>query len=199
MNDLNDLLLDRQEPFEILIIAKGTGDFLRGKLDDLLSCNDRIKAFEFETKTPQAVCLKAAFRESAGEIIVACGPDQQITNDSFAKLLDSLDAESDIVTPWRELSIDGIINRTQSSYYTCGQLHDQRNPDWKPYKILWQLCKKYDYDPFIAREIIEDRIGQKLTCECQLLNDKNSVRRMTLQKVFGADFRGPGRRDFDIV
>ena len=30
------------------------------------------------------------------------------------------------------------------SYYTCGQLHDPRNPDWKLFKILWQLCKKMD-------------------------------------------------------
>ena len=119
MRNLNDLLLDRQESFEILIIAKGTGNFLRDKLDDLLSCNDGIKAFEFETKTTQAVCLKAAFRESAGEIIVACGPYQQITNDSFAKLLESLDAETDIVTPWRELRIDGIINRTQSRVFNA--------------------------------------------------------------------------------
>jgi hypothetical protein len=91
------------------------------------------------------------------------------------------------------------VKGSDYSYYTCGQLHDQRNPDWKPYKILWQLCKKYDYDPFIVKEIIEDRIGRKLTCECQMLNDEKSMRRMTLKKVFGVDFGGPGRRDFDIV
>ena len=85
------------------------------------------------------------------------------------------------------------------SYYTCGQTHDPRNPNWKPFKVLWQLCKKYDYDPFIAREIIEDRIGRKLTCECQILNDEKEIGRMTLQNIFGADFGGPGRRDFDIV
>ena len=85
------------------------------------------------------------------------------------------------------------------SYYNCGQIHDPRNPNWEPFKILWQLCKKYDYDFFIVKEIIEDRIGHKLTCECKLLNDEKEIRRMTLQKIFGADFGGPGRRDFDLI
>jgi hypothetical protein len=86
------------------------------------------------------------------------------------------------------------------SYYTCGQIHDSRNPAWEPYRILWQLCKTNGYDPFIAKEIIEDHIGRKLTCECQLLNgDEKEIRRMTLQNIFGADFGCPGRRDFDII
>ena len=98
----------------------------------------------------------------------------------------------------RQVDVKG--NNYSYSYYTCGQPHDPRNPDWKPFKILWQLCKKNGYDPFIAKEIIEDRIGRKLTCECQLLNgDEKEIRRMTLQKVFGADFGGPGRRDFDLI
>jgi hypothetical protein len=90
-------------------------------------------------------------------------------------------------------------NNYTYSYYTCGQLHDPRNPDWKPFKILWQICKKYDYDPFIAREIIEDHIGRKLTCECQVLNDERAIRRKKLEIAFGLDFGGPGRRDFDII
>jgi len=60
--------------------------------------------------------------------------------------------------------------------------------------------KKNGYDPFIAKEIIEERIGRKIICECQILNgDEKEIRRMTLQKIFGADFGGPGRRDFDLI
>ena len=24
--------------------------------------------------------------------------------------------------------------------YTCGHLHDKRNPDWKPWQHLWEYC-----------------------------------------------------------
>jgi len=85
------------------------------------------------------------------------------------------------------------------SYYTCGQSHDPRNPDWEPFKILWQLCKKNGYDPFIVKEIIEDRIGRKIICECQVLNDERAIRRRKLEIAFGVDFGCPGRRDFDLV
>ena len=85
------------------------------------------------------------------------------------------------------------------SYYTCGQPHDSRNPAWEPFKNLWKLCKQNGYDPFIAKEIIEERIGRKLTCECQILNDEREIRRRKLESAFGVDFGGPGRRDFDIV
>ena len=59
--------------------------------------------------------------------------------------------------------------------------------------------KKNGYDPFIAKEIIEERIGRKIICECQVLNDERAIRRKKLEIAFGLDFGRPGRRDFDIV
>ena len=67
----------------------------------------------------------------------------------------------------RRFEVEG--NSSNSSYYTCGQVHDQRNPSWQPFKLLSQICQNYDYDPLIAREIIEERIRKKLECECQIL------------------------------
>jgi len=55
------------------------------------------------------------------------------------------------------------------SYYTCGQDHDQRNPHWKPFKLLAQYCRKQGLDDYEAREMIEDRIGRRLVCECELV------------------------------
>ena len=69
------------------------------------------------------------------------------------------------------------------SYYTCGQPHDPRNRKWKPWKHLEWYCERTRFDFLAVKEIIQDRIGRKLTCECQLLNDEKSMRRMTLQKV----------------
>jgi hypothetical protein len=67
-----------------------------------------------------------------------------------------------------------------SSYYTCGQIHDRRNPLWKPFKVLSLICKKYNYDPLITRDIIEEKIYKRLECECQILGDQSQNRRMDL-------------------
>ena len=53
--------------------------------------------------------------------------------------------------------------------YSCGQDHDPRNPNWKPFKYLAQCCRKYGYDDMEAQDIIEERINRRLVCECQLL------------------------------
>ncbi len=65
-------------------------------------------------------------------------------------------------------------------HYNCGQTHDRRNPHWKPFKLLSQICIKYNYDPLIARDIIEEKIYRKLECECQILGNQSQNRRMDL-------------------
>jgi hypothetical protein len=67
-----------------------------------------------------------------------------------------------------------------SSYYTCNQPHDRRNPAWHPFNLLSQICKKYNYDPLIARNIIEEKIYRRLECECQILGNQSQNRRMEL-------------------
>ncbi len=131
IQNLHDLFLNRQEPFEILIIANGLGPLFRHELDELLVRNNRIKAIQFDTKTTQAVCLKTAVGGSKGEIIVVCGSYQQISDDSFIKMLDSLESEIDIITPWRQHRTDVSFNQFQSKLFnalvrtlTATDLHD---------------------------------------------------------------------------
>jgi len=69
--------------------------------------------------------------------------------------------------------VDVMGNSNSSSYYTCGQDHDLRNPSWQPFKLLSQICKKYEYDPLIARDLIEERIHKRLECECQILGNQS--------------------------
>ena len=89
-------------------------------------------------------------------------------------------------------------NSESYTYFDCGQPHSKKNPNWDPFKFLWQICKKYDYDPYIAKDIIELRIGKTLICECQLLRNDRSIRRNELRSSFGLDFGGPGNRDLDV-
>jgi len=66
-----------------------------------------------------------------------------------------------------KIKVKGDSNNT--SYYTCGQAHDSRNPYWEPFKVLSLICKKYNFDPLIARDLIEEKIYRRLDCECQIL------------------------------
>ena len=63
-------------------------------------------------------------------------------------------------------------NSSSSSYYNCGEAHDPRNPSWKPFRLLSEICKKYNYDHLIARDIIEEKIHRRLECECQILGNR---------------------------
>lgn len=117
MNNLYDVFSSRNAPFEILIMANGTGGFLRNKLAEFSELSGRLKAFEFNTTTTEAVCLKAGLNESNGEILVVCGSYQQITNDSMLKLLDSMDDETDIISAWRQHRGDHAFNRLQSKIF----------------------------------------------------------------------------------
>ena len=84
-------------------------------------------------------------------------------------------------------------------YHTCGKQHDYRNPDWRPYQHLEWYCEKTRYDFLTAKSIIEDRISRKFQCECDLLRDDQSRRRMELKDSFGVDFGCLGMKELDIV
>jgi hypothetical protein len=117
VENLYHVFSTRGDSYEILIMANGTGSFLRNQLTELQGFNHRLKVFEFNTKTTQAVCLQAGLRESSGETIVACGSYQQITKDSFNQLFDALDEGGDIISPWRQGRVDPSFNRFQSKVF----------------------------------------------------------------------------------
>jgi hypothetical protein len=54
-------------------------------------------------------------------------------------------------------------------YYTCGQDHDKRNRDWKPFQILERHCFDEGYEFYEAKDLIEERICRRLVCECEIL------------------------------
>jgi len=131
LRNLYDLLSAQRVPFEILIMCNGTGSFLRNHIKSLEGLNRKVKAFEFNTPTTQAVCLKAGLKESSGKIIIVFGSYQQITGDSLIQLVNSLDDETDVVSPWRQHRVDPWFNRFQSEVFnilvrkiTKSDLHD---------------------------------------------------------------------------
>ena len=90
-------------------------------------------------------------------------------------------------------------NNYSYSYYTCGESHNERNPNWKPFRMLWDYCEGTGYDLFVARDIIFERLGRTLVCECEMLQDDKKRRRMELERMFGVDFGESGRRELDLI
>ncbi|MGA9235804.1 MAG: hypothetical protein WBV91_13335 [Desulfobacterales bacterium] len=73
-------------------------------------------------------------------------------------------------------------------YWTCGQGHDTRNWNWKPWQHLERLCRKCGLDDFAVREILFEHLGRKLECKCQVLYAERELRRQALKRQFGVDF-----------
>ena len=92
-----------------------------------------------------------------------------------------------------------IGNNYSYKTFTCGEPHDRQNPNRKAFKILWDYSERTGYDFFVARDIIFERLGRKLICECEMLRDDKKHRRMELESMFGVDFGGPGGRKLDLV
>jgi hypothetical protein len=75
-------------------------------------------------------------------------------------------------------------------YWTCGQDHDSRKRNWKPWQHLERLCQKVGLDDFAIRDIINEHLGRNLECECQVLYDQRELRKDALRRQFGVDFDG---------
>ena len=131
VKNMHAILSARDESFEMLIMANGTGRFLSDVLETFRNSSFSLKAYEFYVKTTQAVCLRSGIRESRGEVIIVCGSYQQITNESFKILLESLDDKTDIISPWRYLRVDSRFRQLRSYIFnalfrmiTKSYLHD---------------------------------------------------------------------------
>ncbi len=98
---------------------------------------------------------------------------------------------------FKEIEVQG--NNYSYKYYNCGQIHNPQNPNWKPFQYLWDYCERTGYDFFEVRNMIFERNGHKVVCECEWIGDNRERRRMELTRVFGVDFGQPGNRGVDVV
>jgi len=73
-------------------------------------------------------------------------------------------------------------------YWSCGQEHDPRNWNWKPWQHLERLCREQGLDDFAVGDILVEHLGRKLECECQILYDERELRKEALKRQFGVDF-----------
>jgi len=119
MKDMHELLSLRSDSFEIIVIANGTGGFLKNMLTRNPVFASKIKAFEMSNKASHAICLKSILNECNGEFFVVSGSYQQLTLESYEKLLNSVDDDTDIVSPWRQHRFDPFIYKMQSKIFNA--------------------------------------------------------------------------------
>jgi len=89
-----------------------------------------------------------------------------------------------------------IIEIDGCSYYSCGAVyHHSSIPDWQPFKNFEEYCHLKGYDDFEVKLLIEEKLGKKIICECELVNDEEADRRVRLQRSFGIDCDELGQDD----
>jgi hypothetical protein len=65
--------------------------------------------------------------------------------------------------------------------------------------VYWDYCERTGYDFYVVRDIIFERIGCKLVCECEMLRDDKKRRRVKLECLFGVDFGDQEGRGLELV
>jgi hypothetical protein len=74
--------------------------------------------------------------------------------------------------------------------YTCGQIHDRMNPNWKPFQYLERYCLQEGLDDFEVRDFLKEYLHRWIICECQILIDEKGMRKRDLMMQLGMDFKG---------
>ncbi len=116
---LSSVLTSRTPSFEIIIMANGLGGAGLQNQSDISAHGETVKIFTLNRNVSAAACLLAGLKESSGDIIIVCGSYQQITADSFSTMLDAMDDQTDIISPWRQNRVDPFLNQLQSRLFNA--------------------------------------------------------------------------------
>ena len=93
------------------------------------------------------------------------------------------------------------VNSAKGSYQylSCGQRHDPRNPNFRPFQHLQKFAQMNRCDFGTAKAFLNFHILTRIECECELLTNSKEVRRKDLERSFGLHFGGSGRKEFDLL
>ena len=115
--NLDRVFSELGEDYEIVVLANGTGNFLRSLQSRVKELGPRLHAFEFSTRVSQAVSINSILAVVKGDTLVICGSYQQLTNQALADCLRAMDEATDMVSPWRQERVDPAFNQFQSSVF----------------------------------------------------------------------------------
>lgn len=126
-----DLFSNTAKPFEIIIVANATGDFVKRSLNDHKNFTIPLVVVTFHQKVSSAVSVNAALKESRGELILTLSPYQELRSQDYVALLDAMSPEVDLVLPFRKFRHDPLLNKLHSKLLNFvlkrvvgGKIHD---------------------------------------------------------------------------
>ena len=83
-----------------------------------------------------------------------------------------------------------VITVEGEKRYTCGQEHTRENPNWEPFKHFEPYCLEQGLDEFEVRDFLGEHLGRPIICQCDILIDRNAMRKRDIARYFGMDFEG---------
>jgi hypothetical protein len=105
---------EKGESFEILIVAIGVERFVREQLGTIIIHFEQIKIIAFNNAVFQSSCLRVALDECKGAEILVAGAFQELTSESYRRLIEAMDDQVDVVVPYRKFRKDPLFNRVHS-------------------------------------------------------------------------------------
>ena len=89
-----------------------------------------------------------------------------------------------------------VIQVDGRKHYSCGaDYHHPSVLNWKPFKFLERYCLAKGFDDMVVIELIAEKTGEKIICECELANNIEADKRARLRRSFGMDIGGDGHED----
>ena len=114
---LSQALAARTEQYELIFVDDGSVDGSFAILRDLQQADDHTALIQLRRRHGKATALATGFRVARGEIIIMLDADLQDRPEEIPKLLDGLEAGSDLVTGWRANRQDRYGKRLASRIF----------------------------------------------------------------------------------
>ena len=138
---LDRILIQSDLTYEFLIVANGTGKFIKSHLLDIQEINDRLRVFDFRVRCSKSDCIKEIIKIARGEWLLFSGTQPMITENSLSKLINYVDTSADVVITWRRRQAEHFRNQFYSRMFnwvvgrlTKNNFHDISCP--------LKLCRK---------------------------------------------------------
>ena len=91
-----------------------------------------------------------------------------------------------------------VVHIDGRKHYSCGaDYHHPSIPGWQRFRFrhLEAYCLWKGFDDMVVMELIVEKTGRKIICECELANDPDADKRARLRRSFGMDIGGDGHED----
>ena len=118
LSKIEKFLAGRGSNYEIIALVNGNGDFLRRQLHVIQPRHSRLRLFETGVHTSHGNCLQAILDKIQGDILLVCGPCQQLTDSSMQKIIASIDNSSEVIIPVRINHGRHFLDRFRTRFFS---------------------------------------------------------------------------------